>query len=516
MPNRPDRHWARVLLWSTAILVALLPFRAVAAQIESLHGLDEFIEIGMEEWQIPGLAVAVVRHDSVLFLDGYGVRTVGTDDPVDGQTLFAVASCTKAFTATALGILVSEGVVGWDDPVNGYLPGFQLYDPWVTRHLTIRDLLSHRTGYAGWAADHLWQGSELDADEILRRFRYQEPAGGFRARYGYSNIMYLAAGEIIPAVTGESWHSFVTERLLEPLGMYQSTLSVDGLGERDNVATPHIEIHGEPEPVAWYDLDNVAPAMALNSNASDMAAWLRLHLAHGVFDGDTLVSPRIIEDMQTPQIWYQDPMDAIELEDRSFNAYGLGWDLFDYHGRKAVRHSGSVDGMGSLITMIPGSNLGVVVLTNMIPGQFPLALSNHIIDAVLGDAGPDWNAKLLQQRADSRKKEKQERWYWDKARDKRAKRSLPLDQYLGEYFDSLSGAATVTEEDGGLVFRYNDKYIGDLTHWQHDIYRVAWRDPYVRLWAGRFLIFIPNGKGAIGMLRVAFDNEIQFTKRHER
>ena len=516
MPNRPNRHWATALLWGIAILVVVLPTRAVDAQIESLHGLDEYIEAGMADWQIPGLAVAVVHHDSIVFIGGYGVREVGTDDWVDGHTLFALASCTKAFTATALGMLAGEGAIGWDDRVNDYLPGFLLYDPWVTRHVTIRDLLSHRTGYAGWAADHLWQGSDLDTDEILRQFRYQKPTGGFRARYGYSNIMYLAAGEIIPAVTGESWQRFVTTRLLEPLGMDESTLSVDALEGHDNVATPHIEIHGKPTPVAWYDLANVAAAMALNSNATDMAAWLRLHLGHGVFDGDTLVSPRIMEDMQTPQIWHEDPMNAIELADRSFSAYGLGWDLYDYHGRKAVRHSGSVDGMGSLITMIPGSDLGVVVLTNIVPGQFPVALSNHIIDAVLGDHSIDWNTNLLQQRGKERKKAKQEEWYWDKSRDAGAKRSLPLDEYLGEYFDTLSGFATVTEVDEGLVFRYNTKYIGDLTHWQNDVYRVAWRDPYVQLWAGRFLIFVPNGNGGIGTLRIAFDNETQFAKRHER
>jgi CubicO group peptidase (beta-lactamase class C family) len=496
--------------------VVLVPFRAVTAQLEPLHGLDEYIEAGMEAWQIPGLAVAVVHHDSVVFIGGYGVRTVGGDDPVDGHTLFAVASCTKAFTATALGILAAEGVIRWDDPVNGYLPGFQLYDPWVTRHVTIRDLLSHRAGYPGWAADHLWQGSDRDTEDILHQFRYQKPAGDFRASYGYSNVMYVAAGEIIPAVVGESWQRFVTARLLEPLGMDESTLSVDALEARDNVATPHIEIRGKPKPVAWYDLANVAPAMALNSNAVDMAAWLRLHLGHGVFDGDTLVSPRIIEDLQTPQVWHEGSPDLADLEDRSFSAYGLGWDLYDYHGRKAVRHSGSVDGMESLITMIPGSDLGVVVLTNMVPSKFPMALSNHIIDAILGDRGPDWNATLLQQHAEERKKAKQEEWYWEQSRDKKAKRSLPLDEYLGEYFDTLSGTATVTEEDEGLVFRYNAKYIGDLTHWQHDVYRVAWRDPYVRLWAGRFLIFVPDGKGRIGMLRVAFDNEVQFSKLHER
>ena len=516
MAIRPNRHWATALLWGTGALVALVPFKAVAAQIEPAHELHEYIEAGMADWQIPGLAVAVVRHDSVVFMGGYGVRTVGTDDWVDEHTVFALASCTKAFTATALGILAGEGAIGWDDRANDFLPGFQLYDPWVTRHVTIRDLLSHRTGYPGWAADHLWQGSDRGPDEILHQFRYQKPAGDFRARYGYSNVMYLAAGEIIPAVTGQSWRRFVTARLLEPLGMYESTLSIDALEGRDNVATPHIEIHGKPEPVTWYDLTNVAPAMALNSNAVDMAAWLRLHLGHGVFDGDTLVSRRIIEDMQTPQIWYEGPMDAAGLDDRSFSAYGLGWDLYDYHGRKAVRHSGSVDGMGSLITMIPGSELGVVVLTNMIPGQFPVALSNHIIDAVLGDPGTDWNAKLLQQRAKERKRAKKEEWYWDESRDPKAKRSLPLNEYLGEYFDTLSGSATVTKEDGELVFRYNAKYVGDLTHWQHDIYRVAWRDPYVRLWAGRFLIFVPDGKGGIDMLRVAFDNEIQFGKLHER
>ncbi len=516
MPNRPNRHWATALLWGIAILAVVLPARAVNAQIEPLHGLDEYIEAGMADWQIPGLAVAVVHHDSIVFIGGYGVREVGTDDWVDGHTLFALASCTKAFTATALGMLAGEGTIGWDDRVNDYLPEFLLYDPWVTRHVTIRDLLSHRTGYAGWAADHLWQGSDLDTDGILHQFRYQKPAGGFRARYGYSNVMYLAAGEIIPAVTGESWQRFVTARLLVPLGMNESTLSVEALQGRDNVATPHIEIHGEATPVAWYDLANVAPAMALNSSAIDMTAWLRLHLGHGVFDGDTLVSPGIIEDLQTPQIWYEGPVDGTSLEDRSFSAYGMGWDLYDYHGRKAVRHSGSVDGMGSLITMIPESELGVVVLTNMIPSQFPLALSNHIIDAILGNPGLDWNAKLLKHREKERTLAKKEEWYWDKSRDADAKRSLPLEEYLGEYFDTLSGFATVAKEDGDLVFRYNKKYVGDLTHWQHDLYRVSWRDPYVRLWAGRFVIFAPDGKGGISSLRVAFDNEIQFTKHRER
>ena len=189
--------------------------------------------------------------------------------------------------------------------------------------------------------------------------------------------------------------------------------------------------------------------------------------------------------------------------------------MYDYRGRTAVRHSGSIDGMVSLITMLPEEDVGVVVLTNMVPTNFPTALTNHLVDLLLDVPGRDWNADFLDLRRKYRKKLKQEEWYWEKARDVNAKRSLPLQKYLGEYLDSLSGTATVSKEHGELVFRYNDKYVGDLNHWQHDVYRVSWRDPYVRIWAGQFLVFVPDGKGGIGSLRVVFDNEIEFTQQHE-
>jgi CubicO group peptidase (beta-lactamase class C family) len=494
-----------------AVLATALAPAPAAAQFDPLDGLDHFILSGMEDWGVPGLAIAVVRNDSVVYLEGFGTRRLGKDAPVTPHTLFAVSSCTKAVTATALALLVQQGKLDWDDPVSRYLPSFALYDPWVTRHLTVRDLLSHRTGYAGWAADHLWQGSTLTPEEILHRFRYQQPVHGFRSAYGYSNIMYIAAGQLFPAIVGEDWASFVTHRLLEPLGMEESTLSITALEKPPDVAVPHIAIEGAVKPVARYDPWNAAPAMGMNTSATDMATWLRFNLANGVFEGDTLVQPKVMAALWQPQIWWEGPGDA-GLEERRFSAYGLGWDVFDYQGRTVLRHSGSIDGMVSLVTMVPEENLGIVVMTNLVPSEFPTVVTNHVMDRVAGLPTHDWNELFLERRDEDLSKLRQEEWYWEKARDKKAKRTLPLDAYVGEYHDSLSGWARVTRENGGLVFHYNDKYVADLTHWQHDVYMVRWRDPYVRLWAGRTLLFVPDGKGRIGALKVAFDNEIEFTK----
>ena len=487
--------------------------RPAVGQVDRLERLDELIETGMEAWEVPGLALAIVKDDSVVLSRGYGVRELGSERAVDDRTLFAVASCTKAFTAAALGILVANDKLQWDTPVNRFLPQFELYDPWITRHLTIRDMLSHRTGYPGWAADHLWQGSDFDRAEVLYRFRFQRAEGEFRSNYGYSNIMYLAAGEIIPAVTEQSWEAFVTTRLLEPLGMTESVVKAADLEERENVAVPHMVVDGELKSLAHYDPWNVAPAMALNSNAIDMAQWLRLHLAEGVMDGDTILPPDIVAEMHTPQIWWEGPGAIAELEQRDFSAYGLGWDLYDYQGHKVVRHDGSIDGMASLLTMVPSAGLGIVVLTNRAPNQLTEAVVHEILDAYLEVPDRDWNTILLEQRAKQHKAAKEREWRWEETRNTDAKPTLSWGQYLGDYVDELSGTATVTKEQGHLVFRYNSKYIGDLEHYQYDVYRIRWRDPYVTTWAGHFLRFLPNGEGGVGSLRVRFDNEIEFHKR---
>lgn len=253
------------------------------SQTELLKGLNDYIVKSMRDWETPGLALAVVRNDSVIFAKGYGVRKKGETAPVTPKTIFAIASTTKAMTAACLGMLVDEGKMKWDDPVTKYLPWFQLSDPYVTRELTVRDLLCHRSGLA--RGDNLWYLSPYSREEVLRRVRFLKPAWSFRSRYGYQNIMFLAAGEMIPSVTSKSWDDFIAERLFKPLGMTRTNTSIKYLAGLDDVATPHDKIDTVMQPVRWPNFDNVGSAGAVNSCVEDMAQWVRMNLGNGMSGG---------------------------------------------------------------------------------------------------------------------------------------------------------------------------------------------------------------------------------------
>ena len=253
--------------------------------------IDAYVEAAMRAWEVPGVAIAVVRNDSIVLARGYGVRELGKSDRVTPNSLFAVGSTSKAFTAAALGILVDERKLSWEDPVTKHLPRFQLYDPYVTRELTIRDLLTHRSGLP--RGDRLWHASGYDRAEVLRRVRFLPPSWSFRSAYGYQNIMFLAAGEVVTAVTGKSWDDFVRERIFVPLGMSRSVTSTRPLATMSDVATPHQSIDGTVRPVSWLNIDNVGPAGSINSSALEMAAWLRLQLGQGTCCGCSSARERI-------------------------------------------------------------------------------------------------------------------------------------------------------------------------------------------------------------------------------
>lgn len=341
--NAVRRLITRVVLPLLILLVCGIPTHA---QVKSLEGLDAYIERAMKDWELPGLAIAIVKDDSVVFARGYGVRELGKSDPVDGHTLFAVASHTKAFTAAALGLLVQEGRLSWDDRVIDHMPKFRLYDPTTTREMTIRDLLTHRAGYRTWAGDLLWWGSNLDRQEVLGRTQYLKPDYSFRSHYGYNNMMFVAAGELIPIITDTSWDDFVTGRILQPLGMSRSTTTVRDLPNRGNVAIPHTRAGGKLIPIPYRNIDNIGPAGSLNSSAIEMARWLRFQLAYGFWDGVQLVDSAIIRETRTPQTLI--PMSAFiqrEFPTTHFLAYGLGWFMQDYHGYLVLRHGGGMDGM---------------------------------------------------------------------------------------------------------------------------------------------------------------------------
>ena len=313
-----------------AIILVVLAY-PLAAQTPTtaarLKEIDEYSAKAGVDWKVPGFAIAIVKDDRVVFAKGYGVLELGKPTAVDENTLFAIASNSKAFTAAALAILVDEGKVKWDDKVTKYLPSFELYDPYVTRELTIRDLLSHRSGLATFGGDLLWYESEYSRDEILRRIRFLKPTSSFRSRFGYQNIMFLAAGEVVAKVSGKSWDEFVKERFFAPLAMKRTVTSHADLLNSSNVAMPHNEVDGKIRAIRYGKVDNIGAAGGIKSSVADMAQWLRLQLGRGTYEGRKLFSSTASREMWTPHTVFSGISEQAEKFNptRHFNLYGLGW-----------------------------------------------------------------------------------------------------------------------------------------------------------------------------------------------
>jgi CubicO group peptidase (beta-lactamase class C family) len=488
---------------SAAVAVAVLFALPAIAQVESdpLAGLDTFVEATMKLWDVPGAAVAVVKDQQVVYAKGFGVRHRERGGEVDADTLFAIGSNTKAFTATALGLLVQEGQIAWDDPVLKHLPDFQMHDPVVTRKITIRDLLCHRGGLATFQGDLASFNSIYDRAEIIRRIRFIEPGYDFRAGFGYSNSMFLVAGEIIPRVTGMSWDDFIEQRFFEPLGMSRSNTSLGELMSATNVATPHGFDHGEVVPIANDSADNMAPAGSINSSANDMAQWLLLQTGNGSYRGRQLVDPAVISETRKPH-------NLLQVDERSkklnpwthFSAYGLGWGLSDYQGRLVVSHGGGLDGMISHVAILPEENLGVVVMTSFDSHALHRVVVNHVIDSYLGVGDREWEkslAPLVEQVRNRRQLEKAVR---EEARIQGTSPSLPAEGYIGSYSSTVYGDAEVTLEDGALIIhpKAHPAISGRLEHWQLDSFLCTWSD---RVWDQSLIHFDLDDQGKVTRLR---------------
>lgn len=358
--------------------------------------LDLLIELSMRRWHVPGLAIALVEGDSIVRTKGYGVREIGKLDRVDEHTLFAIASCTKAFTASALAMLYDAEKLHWSDPVRKHLPNFQLHDPYAAQEVTIFDLLTHRTGTP--RAGDIWYGTGLSREHVLQAIA-GKPGVSLRSQFDYNNIMYMAAGQIIPAITEISYDDFVQTRIFQPLGMKRSNTSMHALKDASNVASPHVRSGDTLTVAPWCNADNIAPAAAINSSAADMARWMQLQMQSGQFDGIQLISSAQVQFMQSPQtlvnprgVW-----DAF-FPDTAFLTYGLGWFVYDYHHHTVVAHVGVLDGMRAAVAMIPKEKLGIVILSNLDWGDnedtnmLPEVVIHCMLDAYLGLPGRDWNS----------------------------------------------------------------------------------------------------------------------------
>jgi CubicO group peptidase (beta-lactamase class C family) len=485
-----------LIVASTVLLAAQRPVR--------LQQIDRYIQAAMKVWNVPGVAIAIVKDDVVVLSRGYGVRELGNTDPVGENTVFPIASNSKAFTAAALAILVDEGKLAWDDPVVKHLPSFQMHDPYVTRELRVRDLLSHRSGLRTFGGDLLWYETNYSRAEVLRRIRYLPPASSFRSQFGYQNIMFVAAGEIVPAVTRASWDGFLGERILEPLGMRRTVTSVAAFAGMADVARPHNESTGKLRVLPYGNVDGSGGAAAMNSSVRDLAQWLRLQLGRGRYDGRQIFSQAASREMWSPQTITPLGADGEAfIPSRHFTAYGLGWELSDYRGHKIVSHSGALDGFYSGTAMVPEANLGVVILTNS-ETALPLAVANWVIDAFLEAPERDWSADFHERYRRRLEFERQE----ERARAERAggtRATLPLAGYAGVYRSDLYGDVSVTEEGGKLVLRMVPaaRLVADLAHWQRDTFEVRWRDsvPYNFRQKG-FAVFRVTDRGSAEGLQI--------------
>ncbi|GGK76397.1 serine hydrolase [Rufibacter glacialis] len=503
-----------LLLWSLSL--------PVFAQAD-LQKLDAYYQQALKDWNVPGMAIAIVKNDSVVFAKGYGVRDLQKGGAVDANTVFGIASNTKAYTAAALAMLVDEGKLRWDDPVTNYLPYLQLYDPYVTQHLNIRDLLSHRVGLQTFSGDLLWYNTTYSRKEILERAKYLKPSYPFRGGYGYSNLMFIAAGEVVAAVSGKTWEQFIQERIFQPLGMTRSYTSVHQLKGVENVASPHgnpTTDAGKPVPTVLTAWDNWNPAAGIFTSATQHAKWLKLQLNRGTYQGKRLFSEAASHTMWTLHNPTPIAPQASALNPTvHFTGAGLGWMLNDYQGKKIVVHGGGHEGMNSRTVLVPEENLGIVILTNSM-SSIMAPIANYTIDQFLGiQNGRDWSRFSLDLAAKAR--EAQKAAPTDAAKGKAAKGKLTrnLNDYAGTYHSPVYGNATVAVQNGKLVLSLAAAPAlgGELSLWKPDIFDLAWKNNFALLTPTRAR-FLPGPEGTIQELRLDANNpdfhfsELEFSR----
>jgi CubicO group peptidase (beta-lactamase class C family) len=481
----------RILRFVACLGFAAVPaFAAAPDPLKSLD-LDRLVERTMAAYQVPGIAVGIVKDGKLVFAKGYGVRELGQPGKVDADTLFGIASNTKAFTTAALAILVDEGKLHWDDKVIDYLPEFRLYDPYVTREFTIRDLVTHRSGLGLGAGDLLFfPNSDFTDKDIDHALRYLKPVSGFRAEYAYDNNLYVVAGELIPAITGQSWADFVTARILKPLNMDPCVAMPDRVADHGNQASPHALVEGKVAPVTPDDTRVAAPAGGMQCNVTGLAKWQLTQLGHGQATG----GPRIFSEAQGELMWTPQTIVPVTgkrpaLSRTHFGAYGLGWFLEDFNGYKRVFHSGGLGGMVTYQSLVPELNLGVIVLTNAEEGAAYATIAYAITDAYTGGPKRDW-VRIVQDLKADRNREHAE---------SDAKRKpvpapgidlakLDLAPYVGTFSDPWRGEATVTQGSEGLTltFSHTHELTGPLTPIRPGLFVAHWKnralnaDAYVR------------------------------------
>lgn len=479
------------------VLIASLFYVSLSAQ-QLPENIDDWIEASRQDWKIPGMAVGIVKDGKVVYAQGFGEKKLGSGEKVDANTIFSIASVSKNITAAALGILVDEGKIDWDDKITQHIPWFQLKDPWITKELTIRDALTHRVGLGRYLGNRLQFMTDSPRDTILYQMRYMDLEKPFRSNFVYNNVMYSLAGQIIEHVEGVTWDEFLKTRLFSPLEMNTTTTSITEFKGGDNQAYPHQEIDGEVVSIQRRNWDNAGPAGGVNASINDLNKWLLMQLGtSGEYNGKTIVSEKQMNELHKPQM-VSGQANAMAAQ----STYGFGWNITDHKGKRVITHGGATDGFNTSMYLMPELELGVIVVGNTFNG-LGNAVAYQVMDAYLGDNEVDYNERYLNRYKKSYERAAEAREKIHEERVKKTKPSLDLEAYTGVYHSEGYGKVEVKKVGKELEMRFwnTDDLEAILEHWHFDTFRAVWKNPAQR---EEFMQFHLNKAGEVEALDFEF------------
>ena len=447
---------------------------------QKIKEFDLYVENGRKQWEVPGLALAVVKDGKVIFKKGYGVRELGKPEAVNTETLFACASTTKAMTATCMGILVDEGKVKWDDLVITYLPEYQLYDPFVTRELRIRDLFIHNSGLGN--ADFVWTIMDISPEEILKKMRQVKPSYSMRSSFIYQNIFYIAAGEVIKKISGKPWEVFIQERIFTPLAMTR-TVPMRRYVKDDNLTRPHFKVEKVIQPIGYTKDDAVGPAGSVWASIDDMSKWVVCMLDSSKYNGGRLLKKETWMEMFKPQTLVTPSgfYPTAQITKPNWTTYGLGWFQHDYKGRKLNFHTGSLDGLTAINAQIQEEKIGFYIFENYDHAELRHALMYKALDLFALGGNRDWSSEFLKLYTSLGEKAEKVTTDFEAKRVLNTKPSLTLEAYAGKYTNPLYGDVEITVTGNQLVVVLNNFVKATLDHWHYDTFR-GW---YEKKWNGK-------------------------------
>ncbi len=493
------------------ILISLIAFAQKKEQGNiPLKDLDAFIEQMRNAWNIPGCAVAIVQDGKVIHAKGYGMRDLEQNLPVTAETIFPIASNTKAFTTAGLAILVGEGKLDWDKPTKAYIPEFQLFDEYAAIHITPRDMACHRSGVP--RHDLVWYGSKFTRQELFARMKYLEPNKPFRSLYQYNNHMYMALGVLIEKVSGLSWEDFIKTRLLNPLGMKNTLFLVEDLLRCPNFAWSYNYVNGKMEKMPFTsNVDAMGPTGGIKSNVLDLSNWVIMQLGKGKFLGNQIVPEKELAQTHTPQVVVA-PME-LKYDEYSYGNYGMGWAVNEYKDHLRVMHNGSIEGFRSQITLFPRKNIGIILLTNTGAANywFVNTISNYISDRLLNLPVTDWSARLKVEQAESKALELKNATALDTVKVANTQPSHALDSFTGIYEHPAYGEFVITMQNNTLKGSFKI-FDFSLLHYHYDTFQIKGSNLDKQK-----VTFYTNAQGQIDklgiVLEAALSKEIIFTKK---